>query len=351
MHNTKHTKKVLRFASLVSILLMFLAGRQMLVAQTDSARVTGTVLDQTGAVVAGAQIKITNLGNNASITVVSGDNGDFSAAALDPGNYKAEISAPGFGSQSQLFKLDVSQVQAMNFKLSVGGSSTTVEVTTAAPLVETETSSTGTVINDRQLSDLPLNGRNFTQLALLMPGVTRGAYGSAASGVGGNVETLRYNDTGGAALSANGLRPQANSFLLDGLDNNEGMVNTVVLFPPVEAMSEFRATNSLAPAEFGRAGGILIQSAIKSGTNQIHGSAFGFDRDLGLGAANENYFSPGTPEPGQHRLQFGGTVGFPIWKDKVFFFADYQGLRQSTPNGGATPQYRSHKQDARRRLL
>ena len=328
--------KALRFAGFAAVLFLLLAGRQTLIAQTDSARVTGTVLDQTGAVIAGAQIKITNLANNASVTVVSGDNGDFTAAALEPGSYKAEVSAPGFGPQSQLFRLDVSQVQAINFKLAVGGSSTTVEVTTAAPLVETETSSTGTVINDRQLSDLPLNGRNFTQLALLLPGVTRGAYGSQASGEQGNVETLRYNDTGGAGLSANGLREQANSFLLDGLDNNEGMVNTIVFFPPVEAMSEFRATNSLAPAEFGRAGGILIQSAIKSGTNQIHGSVFGFDRDLGLGAANENYFSPGTPEPGQHRLQFGGTVGFPLWRDKLFFFADYQGLRQSTPNGGAS---------------
>ena len=333
--NPVKTRKALRLSGLLAMLLLLLAGRQAM-SQTDSARVTGTVLDATGAVVSGAQIKITNVANNASTTVVSGENGDFSAAALDPGNYKAEVSAPGFGSQTITFKLDVSQVQALNFKLAVGPTTETVEVTGAAPLVDTETSSTGTVINDRELTDLPLNGRNFTQLALLMPGVTRGAYGSAASGVNGNVETLRYNDTGGAALSANGLRPQANSFLLDGLDNNEGMVNTIVLFPPVEAMSEFRATNSLAPAEFGRAGGVLIQAATKSGTNQIHGSAFGFDRDLGLGAANENYFSPGTPEPGQHRLQFGGTVGFPIWKNRIFFFADYQGLRQSTPNGGAS---------------
>jgi Carboxypeptidase regulatory-like domain len=335
MNFKKHTKSTLRLGGMVAVLLLLFTCRQTVTAQTDSARVTGTVLDQTGAVVAGAQIKITNLQNNASVTVVSGDNGDFAAAALEPGNYKAEVTAPGFDTQSQLFKLDVSQVQALNFKLAVGQATTTVQVTTAAPLVQTETSDTGTVINDRQLTDLPLNGRNFTQLALLMPGVTRGAYGSAASGVNGNVETLRYNDTGGAALSANGLRPQANSFLLDGLDNNEGMVNTIVLFPPVEAMSEFRATNSLAPAEFGRAGGVLIQAAVKSGTNQIHGSAFGFDRDLGLGAANENYFSPGTPEPSQHRLQFGGTVGLPLWKDKLFFFADYQGLRQTTPTGGA----------------
>jgi hypothetical protein len=335
MMSTKN-RKALRLVGFVAVLLLLLTGRQTLTAQTDTARVTGTVLDQTGAVIAGAQVKITNLGNNASLTVVSGSNGDFTATALQPGNYKAEITAAGFGPQVQNFQLDVSQVQALNFKLAVGASTTTVEVTGGAPLVETETSSTGTVINDRQLSDLPLNGRNFTQLALLMPGVTRGAYGSQASGVQGNVETLRYNDTGGAGLSANGMREQANNFILDGLDNNEGMVNTIVLFPPVEAMSEFRATNSLAPAEFGRAGGVIIQAAVKSGTNQIHGSAFAFDRDLGLGAANENYFSPGTAEPGQHRLQFGGTVGLPLWKNKLFFFADYQGLRQVTPEGGAS---------------
>ena len=329
-------RKGFRLTGLIALLLFLFAGTHAVMAQTDSARVTGTVLDQTGAAIPGAAVKITNLQNNSSITVTSGANGDFAASALEPGYYKAEIGAQGFGSQVQQFKLDVSQVQALNFKLAIGQQSSTVEVTTAAPLVETETSSTGTVINDRQLSDLPLNGRNFTQLALLVPGVTRGAYGSAASGVGGNVETLRYNDTGGAALSANGLRPQANSFLLDGLDNNEGMVNTIVLFPPVEAMSEFRATNSLAPAEFGRAGGVIIQAAFKSGTNQIHGSAFAFDRDLGLGAANENYFSPGTAEPGQHRLQFGGTVGLPLLKDKLFLFTDFQGLRQATPNGGAT---------------
>jgi Carboxypeptidase regulatory-like domain/TonB dependent receptor len=305
-------------------------------AQTDTARVEGTVTDATGASVPGATVTIKNLQNNAVTTVTSGGNGDFTASALEPGTYQATVTVAGFASEVQNFKLDVSQVQPLNFKLTIGSQSTTVDVTDAAPLVQTETSNTGLVINDRQLSDLPLNGRNFTQLALLTPGVTRGAYGNQASGVQNNAETLRYNDTGGASLSANGLRPQANNFLLDGLDNNEGLVNTIVFFPPVEAMSEFRVTNSLAPAEFGRAGGLITQAAIKSGTNQIHGSAFAFYRDSVLGGANENYFSPGTPEPSYHRNQFGGTIGLPIFKDKLFFFADYQGLREAIPNGGAT---------------
>jgi hypothetical protein len=318
------------------LVVLVLAGVSTLEAQTDTARVTGMVVDQSGAAIPGATVTITNLQNNAAITVTSGASGDFAASALQPGLYKAEVQAAGFGSLVQNFKLDVSQVQALNFKLSVGSQATSVTVTDAAPLVQTENSQTGAVINDRQLTDLPLNGRNFTQLALLTPGVTRGQYGNQASGVGSNVETLRYNDTGGASLSANGLRPQANNFLLDGLDNNEAMVNTINFFPPVEAMDEFRVTNSLAPAEFGRAGGVIIQSDIKSGTNHFHGSAFTFYRDSGLGGASENYFNPSIPEINYHRNQFGATIGGPILKNKLFLFFDYQGLREDIPNGGAT---------------
>jgi hypothetical protein len=305
-------------------------------AQTDTSRIQGTVSDQTGASIPGATVTLTNLDTADVRTVVSDGAGNFTFAALVRGNYKAAIAANGFSSEEQQLTLTVSQVQALNFHLKPGVVSTSVTVTDAAPMVETDTSNTGLVINDRQLSDLPLNGRNFTQLALLAPGVTRGAYGNQASGVQSNVETLRYNDTGGASLSANGLRPQANNFLLDGLDNNEAMVNTINFFPPVEAMSEFRETNSLAPAEFGRAGGVIIQADIKSGTNQIHGSAFAFYRDSALGGSSENYFNPTVPEISYHRNQFGGTLGGPILKDKLFLFFDYQGLRESIPNGGAT---------------
>jgi Carboxypeptidase regulatory-like domain len=338
MSSAEHagTSRVARRVLGLAIMVCFLAGANTLFAQTDTARVTGTVVDQTGAAVPGATITITNLQNNAITTVTSGASGDFTASALPVGTYKAEVKAAGFAAVIQNFKLDVSQVQAINFKLSVGSESVSVEVTDAAPMVQTASSETGIVINDRELTDLPLNGRNFTQLALLTPGVTRGAYGNQAGGTGSNVETLRYNDTGGASLSANGLRPQANNFLLDGLDNNEALVNTINFFPPVEAMDEFRVTNSLAPAEFGRAGGVIIQSDIKSGTNQIHGSAFTFYRDSGLGGSSENYFNPSIPETNYHRNQFGATIGGPILKDKLFLFFDYQGLREAIPNGGAT---------------
>jgi len=237
-----------KIARILMALCLVATSWTALQAQTDTARITGSVTDTTGAIVPGATVTITNLQDNSKTVVVSGKDGNFAANALAIGNYRAEIKMAGFASQIQQFKLDVSQVQALNFKLAIGNETSTVNVTDAAPIVQTETSDTSLVINDRELSDLPLNGRNFTQLALLTPGVTRGQYGNQAGGTGSNVETLRYNDTGGASLSANGLRPQANNFLLDGLDNNEAMVNTVNFFPNVEAMSEFRVTNSLAPA-------------------------------------------------------------------------------------------------------
>jgi hypothetical protein len=302
-------------------------------AQTDTGRVTGTVTDSTGSVIPNATITLTNTESGAIQTVTSDATGNFTFAVVPRGAYHVDATRSGFKTTGQNFTLQVSQVQTLDFHLNVGGSSETVEVTDAAPIVDLSTSSTGTVLEAKQIVDLPLNGRNFTQLALLVPGVTRGAYGDASSGVGGNVETYRNSESGGASLSANGLRQQANNFELDGVDNNESLVNTIVFFPPVEATQEFRVNTSVAPAEFGRAGGAIVQSSIKSGTNSYHGSAFLFDRDQ-IFDANPNYFStPGTAKPTFHRTQFGGTLGGPIWKDHVFLFGDYQGLREKQPNG------------------
>lgn len=304
-------------------------------AQTDTGRVEGTVSDQENAVIPGAAITVTNTATSAVYKATSDSSGIFSIPVLPHGSYQAAVAASGFAAQTVNFTLSVSQVQAINFRLAVGAATTTVEVSSAAPLVDTETSSTGMVVQGRQLSELPLNGRNFAQLALLSPGVTQGAYGTAASGVGGNSETFRNGETGGAALVVNGLRPQANNFILDGVDNNESLVNTINFFPPVEAMEEFRINTSVAPAEFGRAGGAVVQTSIKSGTNSIHGTLFEFVRNS-VFDASPNYFSPTTPKAAFKRNQFGGTLGLPIIKDRLFIFGDYQGLRQDRPLGVAT---------------
>ena len=305
-------------------------------AQTDSGRVVGTVTDQTGALVPGATITLTSKTNGQTRTASSNGKGEFDFEAVQRGPYIAQITATGFQGQDQAFDLQVSQTQTIRYTLQPGSTAQTVDVTDAAPVVDLSTSSTGLVVDSRQATDLPLNGRNFTSLALLTPGVTRGAYGSQASGVGGNAETFRYGETGGAALSVNGLRQEANNFELDGVDNNELLVGTIVFFPPVEATQEFRVSTTVATAEYGGAGGAMIQSSIKSGTNQYHGSAFFFDRDQ-IFDANPNYNFTGIPggvaAPPFHRTQFGGTIGGPIWHNRLFMFGDYQGLRQEQPQG------------------
>jgi hypothetical protein len=314
---------------IVGMLLMLpliFAGRAR--AQSDSAQIQGTVTDASGAVISGAKITVTNVGTAATFTVKSDAGGNFAFNALQRGNYSAKVIADGFESQVQEMTLDVSQVQQLNFQLKAGAPTTTVTVTGAAPLVQMADSSLSTVINDRQMVDLPLNGRNFSQLALLAPGVTRGAYGGILQGTGGNAEQLRYGDTGGIALSANGIRPQANNYLMDGVDDNEALANGINVWPAIEATSEFRSIVGLAPAEFGRAGGTIVEVSTKSGTNQIHGSAFAFYRDSVWGA-NPNYF--GGTATNSHRDQFGGSIGGPILKDKLFLFFDYQGLRQALP--------------------
>jgi len=317
------------FQRLLLSLLLVAASSVSLFGQTDTARLVGTITDATGAVVPNAAVTVTNTGTARTITALTNASGEYTVNALPAGKYHVEVKVTGFKTEKADLTLEVSQVQELNLQLQTGSVDTTVDVTSDVPLVDTSTSSTGEVIQGRQVTELPLNGRNFTQLALLTPGVTRGAYGDIASGGGSgtNAETFRNSETGGAALSANGLRPQADNFILDGVDNNEGLVNSIVFFPPAEAIQEFRVNTSVAPAEFGRGGGAIVQTTIKSGTNQIHGSVFEFRRSGEFDA-----HAYGTTGPIVFKQnQFGGTLGGPIWKNKVFAFGDYQGRRQDQP--------------------
>ena len=313
------------------LLIVMLAFSVVGLAQTDTGRLVGTVTDASGAVISDAAITVTNKGTARSITAQTNGSGGYVVNALPAGSYHVEIKKQDFKTATADFTLEVSQVQEINLKLEPGNVSVTVDVTSGVPLVDTSTSSTGEVIQGRQVTELPLNGRNFTQLALLTPGVTRGAYGDEASGgsSGTSSETFRNSDTGGASLSANGLRPQADNFILDGVDNNDGLVNTIIFFPPAEAIQEFRVNTSVAPAEFGRGGGAIVQTSIKSGTNQLHGTGFFFRRSGEFDAHSYQATGPIIYRKGQ----FGGTLGGAIWKNKLFAFGDYQGLRQDQPVG------------------
>ena len=178
------------WVTLLSVLLMLVI-QPLVHGQTDTARITGTVADASGAVIAKANVTVTNVEQGTVFNAVSDGTGNFTVAALPRGTYNISVAAEGFQSQSQGMTLDVSQVQAINFKLSPGEVTTSVTVTAAAPLVEISTSSEGEVIEGRQVTELPLNGRNFTSLALLTPGVTRGQYGNSASGVNGDASGER----------------------------------------------------------------------------------------------------------------------------------------------------------------
>ncbi len=330
------------------ILVLCLAG--LAAAQTDTARLVGTITDPTGAVIPNATITLTDPANGRVVTAQTSDSGSYALNALPIGNYHLQVQKEGFRTATADFPLEVSQVLEISLKLQTGSAATTVEVTGDVPVVDTSTSSAGEVIEGRQVVDLPLNGRNFSSLALMTPGVSRGAYANNAGGIGPGgsglnpaAETWRNYDSGGGALAVNGLRPQANNYLIDGIDNNESLVNTIVIFPAIEDILEFKTTTNVAPAEFGRAGGAVVQVATKSGTNQIHGSAYWFNRSK-IGAADVFQYtaekqctylgeSGCVALPPLSRNQFGASLGGPIWKGKLFAFVDYQGWRQVVPNG------------------
>ncbi len=322
----------IRLSLLVLALLLMPAGASRLWAQSDTGNIAGTVTDTTGAVIPNANILATSTDNGLKLSAVSDAVGAFNILAVPRGSYTVVASANGFQKQSVLVTVVVTSTQTVAFQLSPAGASTTVQVTGAAPLIDTSDATVGATIEGKQVTDLPLNGRNFTQLALLTPGVTRGAYGDEASGGGSSnfTETIRNNESGSSAISVNGLRPQADNYILDGVDNNDGLVNTILFFPNIDATQEFQVNTSVAPAEYGRAGGAIVVSSIKSGTNNYHGSAFWFYRDRSFDA-NPNYRfndAPFTPAPGFLRNQPGFSLGGPIIKNKLFAFGDYQAYRE-----------------------
>lgn len=306
-------------------------------AQTDTGRVTGMVTDAIGAGIPGATLLLTNTDNGSSRTLASQKDGRFTFTALMRGHYRIAVTQAGFTGQTQPFELEIQQVRSVAFKLVPGTDAAPVEVTNAVKALDLSTPALGITVNYEQTTELPLNGPNFTQLALLAPGVTRGAYASDASGRianqernGYGAETFRYSSSGGGAISSDGQRPQANTFLIDGLDNNEAMTNSPVFFTPPEAIEEFRVSTSVAPIELGRGGGATVNVSTRSGTRILHGSGFGYYRS-GSFAANPLYFAPlGTAKPNLQQKTYGGSLGGPIFKDKAYLFVDYQAFRQKS---------------------
>jgi hypothetical protein len=303
-------------------------------AQATTADLVGSVLDQSGAAIPSAVVVATNIGTNVQHRSVSEKNGEYRLGQLPPGDYTVSVEAPGFRKLIQGgINLQVNQQSRLDLTLQVGAQTETVEVTGHPPLLETETSSVGTVVGQRMVNQLPLNGRNFVQLATLSPGVT--GVGTSASGTiqgGGRPDDKRA----GSEIFSNGNREGDNNYLIDGTDDNERLTLSLVLRPGVEAVREFKIQTSNYGADLGRNSGAVINVITKSGTNNLHGSLFEYIRNSAVDA--RTYFNKvGTPFPSFKLNQFGGSIGGPVvipklynGKDKTFFFADYEGFRNST---------------------
>jgi hypothetical protein len=302
-------------------------------AQGDTARLQGTITDMQNAAVGGANLTVTSTSTGRTVSATTNELGYYTISALPAGHYRVEVTLKGFKKVSPELGLQVAQIGVADFQLTLGEVTESITVEAGSPVIDLADSAIDEVVESRQVTELPLNGRKFTQLATLVPGASRGVPTGAnsATGVNNNAETFRFGQEGGASLAVNGLRPQSNNFILDGIDNNESLVNTIIFFPPADAIDEFKVQTSVAPAAFGRAGGALVITSLKSGTNDIHGSAFWFNRNTSLNA--EDFFtSPHTPAPAFNRNQFGGTLGMPIIKNKLFVFGDYEGLRLRQPS-------------------
>ena len=290
-------------------------------AQTTTGSIVGTVMDPSSAVIGGATVTITNMDTAIAVKTTTDASGNYVITPLQVGRYSVAVEAAGFKKSVRSdITVNVQDRIRVDATLEVGAVTDTVEVQAAAPLLQTDTSYLGQVVDSQRIVDLPLNGRYFSRLAILTAGTAPTPAGA------------RDEKTGG--FSSNGVRPYQNNYLLDGVDNNsmsEDMVSQAayVVGPPPDAIAEFKVQTNSMSAEFGRSGGAVLNVTIKSGTNQLHGTAYEFLRNSALDA--KNYFdSPDNPIPPFKLNQFGGSVGGPILKNRTFFFFDYQGTRQRT---------------------
>ena len=315
---------------------LFVASAVTLVnAQVDTATIVGTVQDSSGAVVPAATVSATEVNTNLKTSTRADASGNYVITPLKVGSYTVAVEAQGFKKEAHSgIVLEVQARVRVDFTLQVGSIAEVVNITSEVPVVETETSSLGDVVDSQQVTDLPLNGRDFTQLATLTTGVIKITESSGSI----NGATSQSNGNAGGAFAVNGTRGNLNNFMLDGIDNNSNDNAGNVLQTNVDAIQEFRIQTSDYSAEFGRSGGAVINATIKSGTNQFHGTAFDFLRNDVLDA--RNFFEPaGSPKAPFRQNQFGGTLGGPIRRDKTFFFVDYQGTRAGTssPNISTVP--------------
>jgi hypothetical protein len=284
-------------------------------AQETTGSIRGTLLDPSGAIIVGAGVTATQDETGLARNSTTDTRGSYLFVALPIGHYRLTAEAKGFQKFEQRgITLDVNQNATVTIQLAIGGVAQKTEVQANAPLVETSVTSLGKTVDGRDVLDLPLNGRNFSQLGLLQPGVVPITPGLAEAG-----GSLRN----GQAYAVNGQRPESNNFLIDGADNFNSVDGGFVIQPPIDSIAEFRILTHTANAEFGHSSGSTTNIITRSGSNSFHGAAWDFLRNDAMDA--KSFFAQDV-EP-LKRNQFGGTFGGPIKKDKTFFFLYYEGLR------------------------
>jgi outer membrane receptor protein involved in Fe transport len=276
--------------------------------------INGTVLDPSRKPVPAATVAVISEETGRSRSAATNEDGWFRVTLLPAGSYRVEVERSGFAKSTQTVTLEVNQQLRVETVLVTGAVAQEVTVTAARALLKTDSASISGVIDNVQITGLPLDGRNFAELALLLPGVLPPALGSAG--------TVR----GDFAASINGARDDANSFLLDGVDNGDPKLNGIAVNPPVDAIREFEVLTNGYDASFGRHGGGQVNVVLRSGGNKLHGAVYEFFRNAALDA--RNFFALGSePEPKYQRNQFGASVGGPLRRDHTFFFLDYEGRR------------------------
>jgi hypothetical protein len=295
------------------VVLFCLANSTLLMAQSTGGRILGRVADPSGAVLAGVNVSLVNEATGVAQQAQTNSTGDYGFPQVSVGTYRLEADLAGFKKSVQRgIALDLNQILTLNVILQIGETKETVEVTSEAPLVDTTSTQLGAVMDQRQVSTLPLNARDTYQLLQLQPGV---------QGVGGS--DLFYGSNQAGAVSVNGGRGRSNNFNVNGGDGNDLFVNSPAIQPTPDSIAEFRVLSNTFDAEYGRNSGAVINVVTKSGTNSWHGSVYEFIRNQSLNA--RGYLDLRRADDKQN--QFGGTFGGPIKKDRTFFFASYEGRR------------------------
>ena len=315
------------------LLLIALITTGTTLAQTITGNISGTVTDPNGAVIPNATVIAKNTGTGVETPVTTNDSGTYTIRFLPIGQYQVTISASGFvTTQYQPFQLEINQTVKIDGKLQIGTTTQTVSVEAGvSPLLNTNDATRGIVLSTNEIQNVPLNGRNFSSITLFVPG----AVNSDPTGLTGNnaIERNTYNN---GIVSVNGNRNQANNYTLDGIDMNEGQNNLIAYNPAPDAIQEIKVISANAPAEYGNANGGDVVNVLKSGTNRFHGSAYAFLQNANLDANTwgNKHQTPIVPINPYTQTIFGGTIGGPIIHSKLFFFADYEGVRRHTGGTG-----------------